>query len=189
MNSKINLKHHYTLIFGENNTFHLRVETEDSILDFDGTALGDIYESSSFEMLSEEKTEPMTLEEYEYSTTEFLKDWEVEPEVAEAIVRDLAPWFEIFAKEERELDAWEKVLIERVEELELKERNHYDNISDSVARFRKWVSEASEYEIVDNAEFEAKRVHDVRETYRVIWAELNKAKAELQNYKGIKGLQ
>lgn len=86
-------------------------------------------------------------------------------------------------------DPWSEVLEKRVEELEQKVKTHESSIDKNIARFKEWASTASDIEILYDGEDKIKRVTKVYNTYRALWDELNKAKAELQDYKAIKNLK
>lgn len=182
MSNKISLKNGYTLKIDENDFVSLKVQTEEDTLAFDGKN-GNLIDANDFEAWFNEEECEMTLDEMVYGTTEYLKDLGIEEEVVRAIVKDLAPWFRRHAIEEPKPDAWLKVLEQRVEELKAKEERHKNAIPKAIEDFKKWVSTADEYSIIDDAEFRAKKVTEVRETYRVIWQELKKAESELWNYR------
>lgn len=80
-------------------------------------------------------------------------------------------------------DLWLEVLEGRVKELERKEKAHRTHISEAVNSFREWVAEASEVDIYYDAEFEAKKITSIRETYKAVWAAYKKAESELNAYK------
>lgn len=84
-------------------------------------------------------------------------------------------------------DAWLKVLEQRVEELQLKCDTCNRAITKAVARFKEWVQMTDDLEIVYDAKYQAERLTKAKETYHAAWQELNKAKAELQDYKGTMG--
>lgn len=98
MRSKISLKYGYTLVFyKEDNTLYLKVVTEDDILEFDGEN-GDLMIASDFEShLSAKEEVRLTLDEYISAARSFFTDWGVDADVTEAIIRDLTPWFKMFA--------------------------------------------------------------------------------------------
>ena len=180
--SKISLKNGYTLTINEEDKVFLKVETEDDILEFDGIK-GNLMDGSDFEAHFDEEETEMTLAELIYGNTEFLKDWGVDEEVVTAIIEELTPWFERYAIKQPEADVWLKVLKDRVEQLKLKEELHRKNISDEAERFKKWVANASEYDIVDEAMYKAQIVTEARETYRAVWKEYKEAQAEMFRYK------
>ena len=182
MNDKISLKHGYTFHFNEDGTFSLKVETADDILDLDGKN-GILMAASDFESWFNEEDEELTVAELKDGAFSFLTDWGVDTETATDIIEHLGSWFEGYAIEDPQPDAWLKVLEDRVEELKKKEERHRNAIPEAVERFREWVSTADEYSIIDDAEFRTKKITEVRETYRAVWNELKKAESELWNYK------
>lgn len=98
--AKISLKHGYTIRFNEDGTFFLKVETEDGIFEFDGTKNGNIIDSSDF--CGEDEPYRVTLEESIESARSWFKDWGIDEEVIEAIIKDLTPWFAKHALSEEE---------------------------------------------------------------------------------------
>lgn len=182
--SKISLKNGYTLKIDGNNFVSLKVETEDDILEFDGKK-GILMDASDFEAWFEEDENQLTLAELKTATASFLTDWGVEAETAKAIIEELTPWFERYAIKQPEADAWEKVLISRVEELRKKTETHKENIHKKIAHFREWASSAEDLDIYYCAEDIGKEMTSVRETYKAVWTEYKKAEAELFRYKEV----
>ena len=180
--NKISLKHGYTLTINEDDKVFLKVETEDDILEFDGIK-GNLMDASDFETHYTDEDIEYTVTEYRNATLSFLTDWGVDREAAEAIIEELTPWFERYAIKQPKADAWEKVLEDRVENLKRKEALYKENISNEAERFKKWVSNASEYDIVDSAVYMAQLVKDAREAYRAIWQNYKEAERELFNYR------
>lgn len=174
-------EYNYSILFHEDDTLYMVIKTEDDVLEFDGRN-GNLMDASDFEAHFSEEAQDMTLEEIIYGTTEYLKDLDIDEEAIRAIIKDLTPWFEEYVIEEPKPDAWLKVLEQRVEELKGKEERHRNAIPAAIERFREWVSTADEYSIIDDAELRAKKVTEVRETYRAVWQELKKAESELWNY-------
>ncbi len=119
--AKISLKHGYTLRFNEDGTFFLKVETEDDIFEFDGTKNGNIIDSSDF--CEEDEPYRVTLEESIESTRSWFKDWGIDEDVIEAIIKDLTPWFEkhaLSAEEdiERKISNFERIIAFRRADIE-----------------------------------------------------------------------
>lgn len=181
--NKISLKNGYTLTINEDDTLVLTVESfEGETLEFDGIK-GNLMDASDFETHYTDEDIEYTVAEYKYGSLEFLTDWGVDKEVAEAIVEELTPWFERYAIKQPEADVWLKVLEDRVEALKRKEALYKENISNEAERFKEWVSSASEYDIVDRAVYMAQLVKDAREAYRAVWNEYREAESELNKYK------
>ena len=82
-------------------------------------------------------------------------------------------------------NAWEKVLMDRVEELRSKEQGHKQHISHIIADFKEWVAEASEFDIYYDAEYKAQQIAEARETYKAVWHRYKEAEAELERYREI----
>ena len=80
-------------------------------------------------------------------------------------------------------DAWLQVLEDRVAELEGKERTHRESITRAIKRFREWANDAEECDIFYDVDDKARLIADVRNTYKAVWAELVKARGELERYK------
>lgn len=80
-------------------------------------------------------------------------------------------------------DAWLKVLEKRVEELRFKEQMHRKEIDNVIARFRDWANTAEDTLIYYNAEYEATKISQQRETYKSVWKAFKEAEAELEKYK------
>lgn len=124
-NDKISLKHGYKLHFNEDGTFSLEVETEDDILEFDGTRNGNIFDASSFE---EDEPYKMTLEDSIESAEEFFKDWGINEKAAKAIIKDITPWLEKHAISEDEkaigtISKLERIIAYRREDIRRKMHN------------------------------------------------------------------
>lgn len=180
--NKISLKHGYTLTINEDDTLTLKVETEEGILEFDGIK-GNLMDASDFEAhFNEEETE-MTLNEIICGTTEYLKDWEISEEAITAIIEDLTPWFERYAIEQPKADAWEDVLIGRVDELKHKTDTAEKAINDTIAKYRRWVASADDLDIYYEASSKALEIDEIRETYKSVWAKYKEAERELYNYR------
>lgn len=93
MEKMVSTEYGYTLTINEDDTLHIEVYTEDGdLLEVDGRN-GILMEASDMEAWLSEEAEEMTLEDAIYGSREFLKDWGVEHEVADAIVEHLATWF------------------------------------------------------------------------------------------------
>lgn len=180
--NKISLKHGYTLTINEDDKVFLKVETEDDTLEFDGIK-GNLMDGSDFEAHFDEEDIEMTYEEMLQNSVEFLTDWGVDTETAEAIRDDLKDWFKRYAIKQPESDAWEKVLIGRVDELKSKTDTAEKAISDTIAKFREWVASADEFDIYYNASCKANAVDEIRETYKAIWQKYKEAERELFNYR------
>ena len=180
--SKISLKNGYTLTIDEEDKVFLKVETEDDTLEFDGIK-GNLMDASDFESHYTDEDIEYTVAEYRSGTLSFLTDWGVDREAAEAIIEELTPWFERYAIKQPEADAWEKVLIDRVDELKSKTDTAEKAISDTIAKFREWVASADEFDIYYNASCKANEVDEVRETYKAIWQNYKEAERELFNYR------
>lgn len=181
-NGKISLKHGYTLVINKDNSVFLKVETEDDVLEFDGIK-GNLMDASDFESHYTDEDIEYTASEYKAGALEFLKDWGVDKEAAEAICEDLAPWFAEYAIEEPTADAWLEVLKGRVEELKQKTDASEKAITETIAKFRGWVASADDFDIYYNASCKATEVDDVREAYKAVWARYKEAERELFNYK------
>ena len=97
--NKISLRNAYNLTIDENDTVTLKVFLEDDVLDISGKNGSLIIDSAWDE---EEEPEQMTLADYIESTKGWLKDWGVDEAAAEAICKDLTPWFERYAMSEAE---------------------------------------------------------------------------------------
>lgn len=177
-----NSTHNYILDIDENNNVTLKVVAEREVLEFDGKN-GNLMDASDFEAhFNEEETE-MTLNEIIYGTTEYLKDWEISEEAITAIIKDLTPWFEEYAIEEPKADAWEKVLLARLEDRKRKEESFRDEIPKKVKEFRAWAATADETDIYYGIDDKAKTIAKVREAYKEAWAEYKEAERELYNYR------
>lgn len=110
-NDKISLKHGYTLHFNEDDTLFLKVETEDSTLEFYGKN-GNLIDASSFEEFDEEYRDTL-INLYE-STMEFFNDWGVDEDTALAICDTLTPWLERYAMSEEDKVAETIANLERI---------------------------------------------------------------------------
>lgn len=141
--AKISLKHGYTLRFNEDGTFFLRVETEDDIFEFDGTKNGNIIDSSDF--CEEDEPYRVTLEESIESTRSWFKDWGIDEDVIEAIIKDLTPWFEKHALStekdiERKIARLERIIAFRRNDIEQRMRDiNYAN--ERIAKAHKEIEE------------------------------------------------
>ena len=180
--NKISLKHGYTLTINEDDKVFLKVETEDDILEFDGIK-GNLMDGSDFEAHFDEEDIEMTYEEVLQYSVEFLTDWGVDTETAEAIRDDLKDWFKRYAIKQPEADAWEKVLIGRVDELRKKTETHEENVHKKIAHFREWASSAEDLDIYYCAEDMGKEMTSVKETYKAVWQKYKEAERELFNYR------
>ena len=125
-NDKISLKHGYTLHFNEDGTFTLKVETKEDTFEFDGTKNGNIIDSSDF--CEEDEPYKVTLEESIESARSWFKDWGIDEDAIEAIIKDLTPWFEkhaISVEEdiERKIASLEKMVAYRRAGIERKMHN------------------------------------------------------------------
>ena len=131
-------EHNYSILFHEDDTLFLIVKTEDSILEFDG-GNGNLIIASSFEDFDYDEEFRMTLPDAINSAREFFKDWGVDANATEAIIKDLTPWFAKYAISEEEKikdDIWE------LEEIIAFRR-------DSIARKMRYIEE--ENGIIDEA--------------------------------------
>lgn len=130
-NDKISLKHGYMLHFNEDGTFFLKVETKEDTFEFDGTENGNIVDSSDF--CEEDEPYRVTLEESIESTRSWFKDWGIDEDAIEAIIKDLTPWFEkhaISVEEdiERKIANLEKMVAYRRGSIEQRMRDiNYEN--------------------------------------------------------------
>ena len=131
MNSRISLAHGYTLLFNEDGTFFLKVETEDDILKFDGKN-GNIVDASSFEEEDEEYRD--TLDNLYETAMNFFNDWGVDEDTATAICDHLTPWFEKYAISE------EEATLKRIEELKV----WIDCRRKCIDERNKWIAEERE---------------------------------------------
>ena len=182
--NKISLKNGYTLTENEDGSIFLKVETEDEILELDGIE-GNLMAASDFESHLSEDEEPMefTAAELKNGALSFLEDWGADTETAEAIIEDLAEWFDRYGIEEPKADAWLKVLEGRAEELRKQTEAHEDNVNKTIEQFREWVSSASDFDLFYGAEGRSKKITSAKETYKASWDEYKKAESELRNYK------
>lgn len=94
--NKISLKNGYALTIDENDIVSIKVETEDDILEFDGKK-GNLMDASDMESWFDDEDIEMSYEEMLHYSVEFLTDWGVDKEVAEAIRDDLKDWFKRYA--------------------------------------------------------------------------------------------
>lgn len=181
--NKISLKNGYTLTINEDDTLVLTVESfEGETLEFDGIK-GNLMDASDFETHYTDEDIEYTVAEYKYGSLEFLTDWGVDKEVAKAIVEELTPWFERYAIKQPEADAWLKVLEDRVNALEQQKELYGEEVTETAKRFREWVTEADEIDLIYDSESKAHNLNKKKETYTEVCNELRKAKSELWNYK------
>ena len=100
---RISMEYGYTLTINDDDTLELQVYTEDGdLLEVDGRN-GNLMVASDMEAWFSEETEEMTLEDVIYGSREFLQDWGVEYEVAEAIVEHLTVWFARYSTDARDI--------------------------------------------------------------------------------------
>ena len=180
--NKISLKHGYTLTENEDGSIFLKVETWEDTLEFDGIK-GNLIDASDFETHYTDEDIEYTIAEYKSGSLAFLKDWGVDEETAVAIVEELTPWFERYAIEEPKADAWLKVLQDRVSTLEQQKALYGEEITKAAKRFREWVAEADEIDLIYDSESKAHNLNKKKEAYTEVCDELRKAKSELWNYK------
>lgn len=180
--TKFNYRYNYTLIIGENDMVDLKVYTEDDVLEFDGIK-GNLMDGSDFESHFDDEEHEMTLEEMLHYSVEFLTDWGVDEETAKAITEELTEWFKRYAIEEPKADAWLKVLEGRVEDLELEKALYRDEVNAKARRFKEWVAEADEFDVICDAESKAHQLIVAKDELHEICNKLRKANAELWNYK------
>lgn len=177
-----NAKHCYIIDIDENDALTIKVVVEHETLEFDGIK-GNLMDASDFESHFDEEETEMTYEEMLHYSVEFLTDWGVDTETAEAIRDDLKEWFKRYAMEEPKADAWEKVLIARLEDRKKKEESFRNEIPKKVKEFRAWAATADETDIYYGIDDKAKQIAKVREAYKEAWAEYKNAEAELNNYR------
>lgn len=137
--NKISLKHGYTLTIDENDTVLLKVETEEDNLEFDGIK-GNLMDGSDFESHYTDEEFEYTVAEYKSGSLSFLTDWGVDEEAAEAIVKDLTPWFERYAISEE--DAIERDIKKYLSYANVRR----ERIKECAQRIRECRNEISEYE-------------------------------------------
>lgn len=95
--NKISLKHGYTLTIEKDDCVSLKIDrADDEPLEVDGKN-GNLMLASDMEAWFDEEPCEMTLDEIRESTRDWLKDWGVDEDVADAIIYDLTPWFEDYA--------------------------------------------------------------------------------------------
>lgn len=137
--NKISLKNGYTLTIDENDMVTLKVETEDDILEFDGRE-GNLMVASDMESWFDDEKAEMTYEEMLQYSVEFLTDWGVDTETAEAIGDDLKGWFKRYAISEE--DAIRKDILKFETWAEVRR----DQIKDSMRRITECRNEIRAFE-------------------------------------------
>ena len=96
--NKISLRNAYNLTI-EDDIVTLKIFLEDDVLDIEGRN-GTLTIASAWD--EEDEPERMTLEDNLAATKGWLMDWEVDEATAEAVCKDLTPWFEKYSLSEEE---------------------------------------------------------------------------------------
>lgn len=86
-------------------------------------------------------------------------------------------------------DPWLKVLEDRVAELDTKQKRHRAIVDVKVDKFRRWVAEESNVNILYDSELKVSQMAKAKETYTVVWHEYMKALSELEQYKDAMGYE
>lgn len=89
----------YNLVINDDGTLTLKIFLEDDVLDIEGKN-GNLVIASAWD--EEDEPERMTLEDNLAATKGWLTDWEVDEATAEAVCKELTPWFEKYSLSETE---------------------------------------------------------------------------------------
>lgn len=174
MSSKINLKYGYSLTIRKDDTLTIvTTDAEGESIEIDGKN-GNLMIASDMEAWLDSEYSSETLENLLYSAREFFKDWGVESEVAEAIIKELTPWFERHAISEE--DAILQT-ISNIEEVIAFRRDAISRKSHNIEADNRLIEEAKNR--INEASREAaklgKEVAEYEKTVAILKAKLNKS--------------